>query len=95
MSIKFEWKGEPPTNPPAAQVEDAFEYDLTHLPDVRGLCPDVVSVYQQQDRLKFRVEGVGYSDENSRLVTFYYSLQEPWVHWWDYYENPVRPKQSS
>ena len=92
MTIKFEWDGEAPTRPPAEQVTDAFEYDLTNLPDTRGLCQLVVSVHLRQDPLKLKVEGVGYSEDGKRLVTFYYSLNPPLFHWWDYYENPARPK---
>jgi len=92
MPITFEWESDLPTDPPAKQVEDSFEYDLSNLPDDRGICPLVVSAHIRQDPLHLRVEGVGYSKDNKRLVTFYYSLQTPPVHWWDYYENPVRPK---
>ncbi len=92
MGIEFKWEGEEPIRPPAKQVTDAFEYDLTNLPDARGLCPLVVLAYIRQDPLKFKVEGVGYSEDNRRLVTFYYSLLPPLLHCWDYYENPVRPK---
>lgn len=92
MPITFEWEGEEPTRPHASQVVEAFEYDLTHLPDERGLCPLIISVHLRQDPIKLKVEGVGYSSDNKPLVTFHYSLHQPMVHWWDYYENPVRPK---
>ena len=90
MTIPFKWKGKPPTSPSAESVQAGFEFTFDHLPDPRGLLPEVVVVHLSQDNLGLKINGVGWSKDDRRLITLSYSLVAPNVSTWDYYENPVR-----
>ena len=95
MSIKFEWEGEEPAHPSAKQVVEAFEYDLSHMPDEHSLCPLVTSVLLRQNETRSRIEGVGFSEEKEPLLTFFYELHKVnggWPHRWDYYNDVLRSK---
>ena len=93
MPLNFVWESALPTRPSAKQVQESIEYALGHFSDPRGLRAGVVSAYLQQDQLKLKVVGVGYSKDEKRLVTFHYSLQDPITCLVDYYENPLHPQR--
>ncbi|MBX9894616.1 MAG: hypothetical protein K2Y09_05475 [Nitrosomonas sp.] len=90
MDIKFEWESELPIEPSADRVQENIKYVLDRLPDPRGLCPSIVSIYLKQDALKLKVVGVGYSKDEKPIVTFHHTLVQPVTYSWDYYENPQR-----
>jgi hypothetical protein len=90
MEISFVWEGNPPERPNAEEVQKSLEFALTHMPDPRGLLPQLSAVHLSQDALKFNVVGVGWSKDDRRIVTLRHALVEPRTSFWDYYENPLR-----
>ena len=88
MEISFKWDGE--LHVSAESVQAGFVFALGHMPDPRGLLPEVTTVHLSQDKLGLKIEGVGWSKDDRRLITLCHSLVAPNVSSWDYYENPMR-----
>ena len=81
MKPRIEWVGEPPTRPPAEQIENAVPAALAHPRDQTPLAKLVVLMRLEQDGLQRIVDGIGYSMDGKPLVTFHYSLVKPWDFW--------------
>lgn len=93
MPLHIEWEGEKPVHPPAEQVEDAVLAALQHPRDLTPLAKHVASLHLRQDAMRRKAEGVGYSSDGKPLVTFHYSLVEPWIFWCEAFDQPSTPQQ--
>ena len=92
MPLLFQWESTQPDRPPAEQVEDALTAALHHFSDPRKICHSIVVAHLQQDKLGRNVEGVGRAQDGTPIVTFRYSLIEPWTFGCDYYDIPLYPQ---
>ena len=89
MEIDFKWKDDKPP-PRATDMQHGFEFCLSHLPDPRNLLPQVAAVHLSEDKFGLKIEGVGWSKDERKVITFCHPLVGSGVFSWDYFENPIR-----
>ena len=89
MKPTFEWNSALPERPPAKQVEETIHAILEHFNGPRKHDAEVLVVRLCQDELRRYVNGVGLSLAGKPTFKFRYSLTEPWICLWDYYDNPI------
>lgn len=87
MMPEFVWESDKPEHPPASQVQESLVDALRHFTHEHSISSSVVTVRLWQDRTRTKVDGVGYLQDGTPIVIFYYSLQEPWSHWCNFHEN--------